>query len=174
MAPPSLRLYAATLNKGPAPMSTRTAVRYEDDVYTWSQQQAQALRRAAVSRSNLPEPIDFLNVAEEIESLGVSQLRELYSRYVVLLVHLLKWQHQPAKRSRSWRLTVHTQRDELAKLLRISPGLKRKRIAELTEAHAVARARAVIETGLPIERFPQTCPYAPEEVESTDWWPGVA
>jgi hypothetical protein len=62
-------------------MTTRSAARYEDDVYTWSQQQAEALRHAARSRANLPEPVDFANVAEEIESLGASELRELYRHF---------------------------------------------------------------------------------------------
>ncbi|MEI4926986.1 DUF29 domain-containing protein, partial [Klebsiella pneumoniae] len=90
--------------------------------YTWSLQQAEALRRAAASRVNLPDPIDFANVAEEIESLAASQLRELYSRYRVLAAHLLKWQHQPDRRTPSWRTTIRTQRDEIADLLQTSPG----------------------------------------------------
>jgi hypothetical protein len=61
-------------------MTARTALSYEDDVYTWSLQQAEALRRAARSRVNLPDPIDFANVAEEIESLGIAHQRELYAR----------------------------------------------------------------------------------------------
>src|SRR5689334_1246057 len=109
------------------PMPTRTDVRYEDDFYSWSQQQAKALRLAATSRVILPAPIDFESVAEEILSLGLSQLRELYSRYRILLTHLLKWQYQPAQRTPSWRITIRNQRDELARLLKISPGLKPKR-----------------------------------------------
>jgi hypothetical protein len=103
-------------------MTARTAVRYDDDVYTWSLQQAPALRRAAISRVNLPDPINFANMAEEITSLAAPQLRELYSRYLVLLVHLLKRQHQPGKRSASWRSTIRTQRHEIDKLLRFSAG----------------------------------------------------
>src|SRR5262249_11743308 len=115
-------------------MRNRSEARYEDDVYTWSRQQAAALRRAAASRANLPSPIDFANVAEEIESLGISQLREFYSRYRVLLVHLLKWQYQPETRTPRWRVTIRNQRDELARLLRISPGMKPKRRTALLDA----------------------------------------
>ncbi len=153
-------------------MPTPTATRYEDDVYTWSQEQAAALRRAARTRLNLPEPVDFANVAEEIESLGASQLRELYSRYRVLLLHLLKWQHQPDRRGPSWRVTIRNQRDEIAELLGMSPGLKPKRPAQLTKAYRGARQDAADETGLPLERFPETCPYTLEQVESATWWPG--
>jgi hypothetical protein len=153
-------------------MPTRTATRYEDDVYTWTVVQAAALRRAAASRVNLPEPIDFLNVAEEIESLGISQLRELRSRYIVLLVHLLKWRHQPEKQSPSWHATIRTQRREIADLLAQSPGLKPKRHARLLDAYRAAREDAAYETGLPEETFPETCPYTLDEVESAAFWPG--
>lgn len=152
-------------------MPVRAATRYEDDVYSWSREQAAALRRAAASRINLPEPVDFVNIAEEIESLGISQLNELYSRYRVLLMHLLKWQFQPEKRSPSWRKTIRTQRDLIARLLRQSPGLKSKRHAECTDAYAGAREDAADETGLPPERFPADCPYVPDEIESASFWP---
>jgi hypothetical protein len=153
-------------------MPTRPAARYEDDFYSWTLEQAAALRRAAASRINLPEPVDFANLAEEVESLGASELRELYARYVVLLMHLLKWQHQRERRSPGWRATIRTQRHELAKLLKVSPGLRPKRTAELAEAYERAREDAADETGLPQERFPGMCPYTLEEVESPAFWPG--
>ncbi len=148
-----------------------TATRYDDDFYSWTQDQAAKLRRAAASRVNLPDPVDFENLAEEIESLGISQVRELYSRYVVLLTHLLKWEHQTSRRSRSWRITVNTQRREIAKLLSLSPGLKPRRVRELADAYASAREDAAEQTKLPIERFPAACPYTLEQVEDRTWWP---
>jgi hypothetical protein len=152
-------------------MPTRTAVRYEDDVYTWSQQQADALRRAARSRVNLPDPIDFANVAEEIESVGISQLHALYSRYVVLLMHLLKWRHQARKQTRSWGSTIRTQRREIGFLLEHSPGLKPKRKALLAKAYVGAREDASAETRLPIDTFPADCPWTLEQVEDRAFWP---
>jgi Domain of unknown function DUF29 len=152
-------------------MTTRTAARYEDDMYTWSRQQAAALRRAARSRVNLPDPIEFANVAEEIDSLGISQPHELASRYRVLLMHLLKWQYQADKRTLSWRSTVNTQRDEIADLLERSPGLKPKCRTELAKAYRRARAAAAGETELPIETFLAQCPWTPAQVESTTFWP---
>jgi hypothetical protein len=153
-------------------MPTRTATRYEDDVYTWTVEQAAALRRAAASGVNLPEPIDLLNVAEEIESLGASQFRELYSRYRVLLMHLLKWQYEHERRSPSWRITIRNQRDEIKELLAQSPGLKPKRRGQLRKAYRGARADAADETGLPEATFPDSCPYTLDEVESGAFWPG--
>lgn len=152
-------------------MPLRSAA-YEDDFYTWTRRQAAALRQAASSRINLPEPLDFENLAEEIESLGASQLRELYSHYAVLAAHLLKWQHQPEKRTPSWRSTIRTQRREIERLLRQSPGLKPKRKVELADAYRRAREDAADETDMAIQRFPEACPYSVAELESDDFWPG--
>jgi hypothetical protein len=58
---------------------------------------------------NLPDPIDFANLAEEIESLGASQLHEFYSRCAVLLLDLLQGRYQPEKRSPSWGTTIRKQ-----------------------------------------------------------------
>ena len=155
-------------------MPSRSVVRYEDDFYSWTRDQAAALRRLASSRVNLAEPVDLLNVAEEIESLGQSQFRELYSRYRVLLLQLLKWQYQPDRRSPSWRITIRNQRDELAELLAASPGLKSRRQGQLAKAYAGARQDAADETGLSLERFPETCPYALAKTEDPSFWPDAA
>jgi hypothetical protein len=152
-------------------MPSRLAVRYEDDFYSWTREQAAALRRVAATRANLPEPVDLENVAEEIESLGVSQLRELSARYRVLLLHLLKWQYQPDKRTPIWRTTIRDQRHEIADLLQLSPGLKPKRAARLAQAYPRARDDAAEETGLPVEQFPVACPYTLGEIEAGEWWP---
>lgn len=146
-------------------------VHHDEDFYGWTQDQAAKLRRAAASRVNLPEPVDFEKLAEEIESLGVSQLRELYSRYIVLLIHLLKWQYQPDKRTASWRSTINTQRREIADILSLSPGLKPKRPGRLAKAFEAAREDAAEETGLPLAHFPEICPYSIEQIEDRAWWP---
>ena len=148
-------------------MPARAAVRYEEDVYSWSREQAEALRRVAASRVNLPEPVDFLNIAEEIESLGISQLNELYSRYRVLLMHLLKWQFQPEKRSPSWRKTIRTQRDLIARLLRQSPGLKPTRRREPWR-NARASARPPRRTATPLRR-PGGCARRHRRISARQW-----
>jgi hypothetical protein len=82
--------------------------RYEQDVVAWANEQAALLRAGKLSA------IDVEHVAEEIEDLGKSEQRELASRMPVLLAHLLKWQCQPARRSKSWQYTIRTQRKEVA------------------------------------------------------------
>ena len=148
----------------------RAATTYAEDVFTWAHEQAAALRRLAADSFNLPEPVDLLNIAEEIESLGSSQWRELGSRYTVLVAHLLKWRHQPDKRSRSWGATIDTQRRELSTLLRFSPDLKPKRAEELRLAYPHARREAARQTRLPLTTFPETCPFTVNQVEDEEFW----
>ena len=155
-------------------MSTRTAVRYEDDVYTWSQQQAAALRRAAQSRVNLPTRSTSRTSPRRSRAWVPPSCASFYSRYAVLLMHLLKWQYQPEKRTPSWGTTIRTQRRDIAKLLKTSPGLKPKRPAELAEAYAADREDASGETGLAIETFPIHCPWALHQVEDSRFWPEPA
>ena len=73
---------------------------YESDLYEWTKEQADALRRRA---SNA---LDWDHLAEEIESLGTSQPRPDRSRLEDLIVHLLKWKHQPEWQCGSWRGSI--------------------------------------------------------------------
>jgi Domain of unknown function DUF29 len=93
----------------------QNAVLYEDDYYAWTMEQAQLLRAGALSA------IDAANIAEEIESMGRSDRRELQSRLVVLTMHLLKWRFQPTASSSGWLGTVREQRlqiDSFSKIRR--------------------------------------------------------
>ena len=95
---------------------------YDGDLALWAEDQARALRSAARARTNLP--IDWENVAEEIESLGKSQGRELASRVRTVLVHLMKLQASPAADPRAgWRATVRRERAEIENVLKNSPSL---------------------------------------------------
>jgi hypothetical protein len=136
----------------------RNSVDYEEDFYSWTVEQSRLLRAGELSA------IDAANIAEEIESMGRSDRRELKSRLVVLLMHLLKWRHQPGSRSRSWSATIDEQRLQIEGILGESPSLRPSVAAMLVEAHAIARARAIAETGLADEAFPEACPFTAEEV----------
>jgi hypothetical protein len=69
---------------------------YNKDFYAWLMKNADLLRQHKFNE------VDIEHVAEELESMGKSEKRELTSRLTVLLAHLLKWKFQPALRSRSW------------------------------------------------------------------------
>jgi len=72
---------------------------YGLDSYEWTVRNAKLLRAGRASEADLE------HIAEEIEALGRRERRELLSRLGVLMAHLLKWQVQPERRSRSWALT---------------------------------------------------------------------
>jgi hypothetical protein len=143
----------------------RYSVDYEEDFYAWTIEQANLLRSGNFST------IDAANIAEEIESMGRGDRREIKSRLVVLVMHLLKWRHQPAARSRSWLATIDEQRLQIEGILKESPSLRPMAAAMIPEAHSIARARTIAETGLADEAFPQACPFTPEEVLSQTFLP---
>jgi hypothetical protein len=104
-------------------MSGSAAQLYEEDFVRWTEQQSRALRDAAQIGTNLP--LDWENLAEEIESLGASQRRELRSRIAVILEHLLKLEHSPANDPRrGWMETITRQRSEIELFLNDSPSLR--------------------------------------------------
>jgi Domain of unknown function DUF29 len=141
---------------------------YDEDGYSW------ALEQAALLRAGRLDAIDAENVAEEIESLGKSFANELRSRYGALVMHLLKWQCQPAQRSNSWIGTIRRERIVIAKHLRDNPGLKHRRQELLDDSYDEAVQGAVAETNLPVTAFPAECPYTLDETMDPDFWPGGA
>ena len=98
-------------------MATRRSL-HDSDFYAWSLEQAALLRAGRVGEA------DLAAIAEEIESMGKTEKRELISRLTVLLLHLLKRQAQPTGRGNSWRLSIANARDEIADLLGDNPSLK--------------------------------------------------
>jgi hypothetical protein len=139
-------------------MLAQRTVDYQQDYYAWAIQTACLLREGRFSE------IDALRVAEELESMGKREKRELVSRLAVLVAHLLKWQFQPARRSRSWRNAILTQREEIEALLEDSPSLRGELPALLPAAFARARRLAEDETGIEQETFGETCPFTLEEI----------
>jgi hypothetical protein len=138
---------------------------YDQDFYAWANEQAGLLRAGKLSEADLE------HIAEEIESMGKTEKRELVSRLAVLLLHLLKWQFQPDRRGASWESTISVQRDDLADHLKDNPSLK----AQLPEAVASGYRKAVLlahgETNLPKATFPTTCPWSFDQVMAEDFWP---
>ena len=139
---------------------------YERDFYAWTQIQATLLREQQFTQ------LDLDHLIEEIESMGRSERRQLLSRLEILLMHLLKWQHQSELRGRSWELTIVEQRRRIAKLLSANPSLRNQLPDLLPEAYDDATFGAMRETGLPQATFPALCPWAVEEVLGEGWLPG--
>ena len=150
-------------------MTAKTSL-YETDFYAWTQQQAALLRK------NTWGELDAANLAEEVESLGRRDKRELGSRLQVLLAHLLKWRYQPERRedSHSWYDTIVEQREQIADLLADSPSLQPQVPDLLSLRYVRARRRALRETGLSETVVPQMCPWTIEQVLDEAFWPHAA
>ena len=130
---------------------------YESDFYGWTELQAKALANRQV------EALDWQNLREEIISLGKQEYRELVSRLTVLVGHLLKWEYQPDKRSRSWFLTIREQRRAIRRHLQGNPSLSRIPTA-LSDAFEAGVDLALRETDLPIRTFPSHCSFTFEDI----------
>ena len=139
---------------------------YEQDFYAWANEQAGLLRAGKLAQA------DIEHIAEEIESMGKTEKRELTSRLTVLLAHLLKWEYQPGRRGASWEVTISNQRRDLAVHLTDNPSLKSKLPEAIAYAYNNARGEAYAETGLPKATFPATCPWSFEQVMDENFWPG--
>jgi ribosomal protein L29 len=141
-------------------------IEYEEDFYNWSLYNAQLLREGKITE------IDAIHIAEELESMGKRDKRELISRLTVLLAHLLKWQFQPNMRSKSWQSTIREQRTQIAKLLKDSPSLKPQLQTEgIVEAYPDALEIALEETGLSESTFPKQCSYSLEQLLNKQFYP---
>lgn len=133
---------------------------YDADFYRWTQETAGALRRGDLSS------IDVFALIEEVEDLGKRERAALESRLAILIGHLLKWDFQPAKHSKSWQATIELQRTRIARLVRQSPSLQPYLLDVLPDSYSEAVLLAVRETGQDKSTFPASCPYTLDEILS--------
>jgi len=133
---------------------------YARDFYSWLMEQARHLREGRF------DALDRDNLAEESESLGREQFNKLVSALRVLMLHMLKCDHQPSLRSRSWVLSIEEQRLEIADVLADNPGLKPRIGEAIARAYRRARIGAAKETGLEETAFAATCPYSFDDMMS--------
>lgn len=126
---------------------------HDRDFYGWVSEQCAALEAHDSSR------LDWDGLKEELEALGRQEYRELVSRLGVLLGHLLKWELQPERRSRSWFLSVREQRRAITRLLEQNPSL-RPRLEEALEDGFQSGVDLVLrETELALRALPQASPW---------------
>jgi len=137
------------------------------DLYSWALRQAELLRAGRLSE------IDPVAIAEEIDDVGEEQYHRLESALRVVMLHLLKWDHQLDKRSRSWTMSILEHRRRILRQLRRNPGLKSQLDEALQDAYEDARVEASAETGLSLSLFPMRCPFEYSEImERSIVWPG--
>ena len=138
---------------------------YNKDFYAWLMKNADLLRQHKFNE------VDIEHVAEELESMGKSEKRELTNRLTVLLAHLLKWKFQPILRSRSWKNTILTQRIDILELLEDSPSLHHELGERITIAYEKARLNAEDETGIDKNEFPEICPFTFDQLLKKEFLP---
>ncbi|MBV8772627.1 MAG: DUF29 domain-containing protein [Deltaproteobacteria bacterium] len=138
---------------------------YERDYYAWTCIQVHALREHQVSR------LDWENLAEEVEDLGKAERHRLEGHLESLLMHLLKWDHQPQRRSRSWNSSIREHRYRIQRVLRDNPSLQAMLPQVFADAYEGARFSAEKETGMELSAFPKSCPWAIDDALRDDFWP---
>jgi Domain of unknown function DUF29 len=128
--------------------------------------------QAAALRAGDFERLDLGNLAEEIEDVGSEQLHKLTSAYRIILLHMLKWDYQPERRSRSWITSIESHRAHAEDVLEDNPGLQSREDVALARAYRRARIEAAGETNFEKSVFPNSCPYSLGEVMGREFlWP---
>lgn len=138
---------------------------YETDFVQWIETTVEQLRSQNYSC------VDWQNLIEEIEDMSRRERKSLKSNLVVILLHLLKWQHQPELRSGSWRGSIREHRRRVNDDLKDSPSLIPYFQEVFAECYTNAREQAADDTGLPLETFPVNCLYLPEQVLKAEYLP---
>jgi hypothetical protein len=147
---------------------------YQTDYYAWTKQQAAELRRLAAARVN--STLDLANLAEEVASLGRSDLATIRSQLRRIIEHLLKLEHSPAADPRfGWRESVIEARDVIPDV--ITATLRREVEAELEKTYQQGRRRAEAALMRHGEReaahaLPSNCPYSFDQIVGQEWYPG--
>src|SRR5690349_16569071 len=104
---------------------------YQADETAWLETMAELIRSGRL------DVLDYPHLAEYLTDMARLDRREVRSRLIQLLLHLLKWEHQPNHRSRSWRTSILKQRQKL-KLLASSGVLREHAAAVMNDAFADA------------------------------------
>ncbi len=138
---------------------------YTTDFNMWAQQTAQLLRERRW------QEIDLEYLIEEVEDLGKSERRGISSQLTRLLLHLLKWQYQPLRRSDSCLDSITDARTQIELAIEDSPSLKSYPEQQLEASYQRARRQASKQTGMPLSVFPTQCPYSLELILDENWLP---
>jgi hypothetical protein len=131
---------------------------YANDYAGWIEETARAIEDGRF------EEIDRAALADEVRDLGKTERRELKSALKILIMHMLKSRYQPEKITRSWELTMRSQRNDIAEYLEESPSLRRELPELITASYRNARLTAADETGLELDVFPESCEWTVAEV----------
>jgi hypothetical protein len=135
---------------------------YETDETAWLEESSRMIREGRL------QELDYPHLSEYLQDMAKRDRREVRSRLVQLIAHLLKWQHQPDQRSASWKRTIFNQRTELTGILE-SKTLRNHAAEILAEVYKLAVKGAADETSLPSTSFPATCPFTIDQILDYDF-----
>lgn len=139
---------------------------YDADFCSWTMEQAAALREGRFAA------LDRENLAEEIEDLGKALFAALCSHLRIILVHMLKWDHQPERRSRSWVNSIRTHRNDVRHVIGDNPSLRRRQQEAVERAYENARLDAATEMKRDDRTLPERCPYRLDDILDREFpWP---
>jgi hypothetical protein len=130
---------------------------YEADETAWLEQMSVLAAEGDVAA------LDLSHLSEYLTDMARRDRREVVQRLAVLFSHLLKWEFQPDRRSRSWEFTIQEQREELQDLLE-SGTLRNHAEQELGRAYQKGVRRAAVESELPENTFAVDCPFSLDQV----------
>ena len=141
---------------------------YDNDFSAWIQYTAQLLRERRW------DEIDLEQLIEEVEDLGKSERSAIKSQLDRVLLHLLKWELQPQRRTDSWLDSITDARNQIERTIEDSPSLRRYPMEQLDACYQRARRRAAKQTGLPLSTLPAECLYDIDQVLDEDFMPEEA
>lgn len=141
-----------------------TEAGYTDYVH-WLEQQLDALRRGAF------DELDVCNLILDLELTVQAKKHEVFSRLRVIILHLLRCEYQPQRKTPSWLRSLSIQRRELGYLLEESPGLRHL----LSDFCVISYRRALNDAAGEARQatgvFPAQNPYTVEQLLDDDFLP---
>ncbi|MBV9750276.1 MAG: DUF29 domain-containing protein [Acetobacteraceae bacterium] len=132
-----------------------------EDALAWSEQQADLLRRL-VAGERVNAELDWPNIIEEIQDVGLSELHAVQSLLARALEHLLKAYGWPDGSVAHWKREIRAFLSDASR--RVSPSMRlRLGLPDLYE-----RARLLVAAddldGHPPRPLPETCPFTVEDL----------
>ena len=137
-------------------LSSSSELEHEKDFFNWTRNQMKFLKEKEFTK------LDIDNLIDEIESLGNSERNAIESYMIVLFIHLLKMEYQPAMRCNSWENSIENAKFRIKRLVKKNPSLNKEVSEVIQDAFYSAKLQASSETGLDKKTFPKECPWTSE------------